>query len=63
MPIFQPHLTSASCENRKSGNCVFSLKCCMLFYQKHKKHIKSTTQSQLNHPRCQNDRVYAADTI
>jgi len=27
--------------NRKSGNCVFSLKCYMLFYQKHTKHIKT----------------------
>ena len=25
--------------NRKPGNCVFSLKCCMLFHQKNTKHI------------------------
>jgi len=32
--IFPPHLTCAStCGNRKPENCIFSLKCCMLFAQ------------------------------
>jgi len=36
--------------NRKPGNCVFSLKCCMLF-AKNMKHIINITLSQLNHPK------------
>jgi len=27
-----------TCGNKKPWNCVFSLKCCMLFYQKHETH-------------------------
>jgi len=36
--------------NKKPRNCVFSLKCCMLFYQKHTKHIKNITWSKSNYP-------------
>jgi len=35
---------------RKPGNCVFSLKCCMLFHQKTRNTIKNITWSELNHP-------------
>ena len=34
-PISPKHCLCTTCRgNRKPGNCVFSLKCCMLFYQK-----------------------------
>ena len=36
--------------NSKPGNCVFSLKCCMLFYQKSQNIVKNITWSELNHP-------------
>ena len=36
--------------NRKPGNCVFSLKCCMLFHQKTRNTVKNITWSELNHP-------------
>jgi len=36
--------------NRKPGNCVFSLKCCMLFHQKTWHSVKIITWSELNHP-------------
>jgi len=51
--IFPPYLTSASCTtwgNRKPTNCVFSLKCYMLFHQKTRNTVKNITWSQLNHP-------------
>jgi len=52
--FFPPHLTSASActtwENRKPRNCIFSLKCCMLFHQKTRNTVKNITWSQLNHP-------------
>ena len=35
--------------NRKPGNCVFSLKCCMLFTKKHETQLKNITWSELNH--------------
>jgi len=35
---------------RKPGNCVFSLKCCMLFQQKNMNTVKNITWSELNHP-------------
>jgi len=35
--------------NRKPGNCVFSLKCCMLFDQKTRNTVKNITWSELNH--------------
>ena len=35
--IFLPHLTSASALPGETGNCIFSLKCCMLFHQKNTK--------------------------
>jgi len=35
--------------NRKSGNCVFSLKCCMLFHQNTRNTVKNITWSELNH--------------
>ena len=51
--IFPPHLSSASAlpgENRKPGNCVFSLKCCMLFHPKTRNIVKNITWLELNHP-------------
>ena len=50
--IFPPHLTSVCAlpGNRKPGNCVFSLKCCMLFHQKTRNTVKNITWSKLNHP-------------
>jgi len=36
--------------NRKPGNCVFSLKFCMLFHQKTQNTVKNITWSELNHP-------------
>jgi len=50
--IFPPDLTSASvlqAEKRKPGNCIYSLKWCILFSQ-HTKYVKNITWSQLNHP-------------
>jgi len=35
--------------NRKPGNCVFSLKCYLLFHQKKLK-VKNITWSEMNHP-------------
>jgi len=37
-------------ENRKPGNCVFSLKCCMLFHQKKQNTVKNIIWSELSHP-------------
>ena len=36
--------------NRKPRNCVFSLKCCMLFHQKTRNTVKNITWSELKHP-------------
>jgi len=36
--------------NKKPGNCVFSLKCCILFHQKTRNTVKNITWSELNHP-------------
>ena len=36
--------------NRKPGNCVFSLKCCMIFHQKTRNTVKNITWSELNRP-------------
>ena len=53
--IFPPHLASASAlpgetRNPKPGNCVISLKCCMLFTENTRNTFKNITWSQLNHP-------------
>ena len=47
--------------NRKPGNCVFSLKCCMLFHQKHETQLKISPGQSLTTIHCQNDRVGAPD--
>ena len=36
--------------HRKPENCVFSLKCCMLFHQQTRNTVKNITWSELNHP-------------
>ena len=36
--------------NRKPGNCIISLKCCMLFHHKKRNTVKDITWSKLNHP-------------
>jgi len=36
--------------NRKPENCVFSLKCCMLFHPKTRNTVKNITWSEMNHP-------------
>ena len=36
--------------SRKPGNCVFSLKCSMLFHQKTRYTVKNITWLELNHP-------------
>ena len=47
--------------NRKPGNCVFSLKCCMLFHQKHETQLKISPGQSWNTLQCQNDRLGASD--
>ena len=39
-----------TCGNKKPGNCVFSLKCCMLFHQETRNAVQNITWSELNHP-------------
>jgi len=34
--------------NTKPGNCIFSLKCCMLFHEKTRNTVKNITWSELN---------------
>ena len=43
--------------NKKPGNCVFSLKCCMLFHQKNTKHSLKYRLVRAEPPtlHCQND--------
>jgi len=36
--------------NRKPSNCIFLLKCCMLFAPKTRNTVKNITWSELNHP-------------
>jgi len=45
-------------ENRKSQNCIFSLKCCMLF-TKNTKHIKTSPGYSCTTLHCQNDQLDA----
>jgi len=47
--------------NRKPGNCVFSLKCCMLFHQKHETRLKISPGQSWTTLHCQNDRLGAPD--
>jgi len=50
---FQPYLCT-TWEHRKPENCAFSLKCCMLFYQKHTKHMSKChlVTAELSHFQC-----------
>ena len=50
--------------NRKPRNCVFSLKCCMIFfYQKHETQLKISLGQSWTTLCCQNDRLGAPDSF
>jgi len=61
--IYPHHLTSASALPGETGNpeIVFSLKCCMFFYQKHTKYIKIPPIYSWTTLHCQNNQLGAPE--